>query len=176
MRHCLTRPAASKFPTTTAKELLPVLLSTTFIIFCGASVTSAAEVSVGDLKLSNSCIRAMLPGAQVAGGYLTITNTGQTDDRLIAVSSERSSKAQIHEMAMDGNVMIMRELPEGLEIPAHESVKLAPGGYHLMLMDIAEPLKEGQVSKVTLNVEKSGPVEIEVIVGPVAGGCLRQPS
>jgi copper(I)-binding protein len=118
----------------------------------------------------------MLPGAQVAGGYLTITNTGQTDDRLIAVSSERSSKAQIHEMAMDGNVMIMRELPEGLEIPAHESVKLAPGGYHLMLMDIAEPLKEGQVSKVTLNFEKSGPVEIEVIVGPVAGGCLRQPS
>ncbi|MBC2885770.1 copper chaperone PCu(A)C [Ochrobactrum sp. CM-21-5] len=176
MRHCLTSPAARKIPTAKAKKLLPLLLTTTFITFCGATVASAAEVSIGDLKLSDSCIRAMLPGAQVAGGYLTITNTGQTADRLIAVSSERSGKAQIHEMAMDDDVMIMRELPEGLDIPAHESVKLAPGGYHLMLMDIADPLKEGQVSKVTLNFEKSGPVEIDVTVGPVAGSCLSQPS
>lgn len=172
MRACLTRPAANEIPTVKANKLLRLFLSTAFTLACGATV--AAEIRIGDLKLSDCCIRAMLPGAQVAGGYLTITNTGQTDDRLIAVSSERSGKAQIHEMAMDGNVMIMRELPEGLAIPAHESVKLTPGGYHLMLMDIAEPLKEGQVSKVTLNFERSGPVDIDITVGAAAGSCLSQ--
>lgn len=113
----------------------------------------------------------MLPGAQVAGGYLTVTNTGKTDDRLIAVRSERSKKAQIHEMAMDHDVMIMRELPAGLAIPAGKSVRLNPGGYHLMFMDIAEPFREGQVSKITLTFEKSGSIDIDVLVGPAAGSC-----
>lgn len=76
---------------------------------------------------------------------------------------------------MDGDVMIMRELPKGLAIPAGKSVKLTPGGYHLMLMDIAEPLKERQVNKLTLKFEKSGLVDIDVMVGP-AGSCLSQPS
>lgn len=109
-------------------------------------------------------------------GYLTITNTGETDDRLIGVSSERSKKAEIHEMAMDHDVMIMRELPTGLAIPAGKSVKLNPGGYHLMFMDITEPFKEGQIGKVTLNFEKSGSVIIDVSVGPADGSCLGKPS
>lgn len=167
-------PAAGK--DAIAKKFISLLISVTCIVFCQITVVSAAEITVGDLKLSNSCIRAMLPGAQVAGGYLTIANTGQTDDRLIAVSSERSRKAEIHEMAMDRDVMVMRELPKGLAIPAGKSVKLTPGGYHLMLMDIAEPLKERQVNKLTLKFEKSGPVDIEVMVGPAVGSCLSQPS
>jgi copper(I)-binding protein len=165
-------PAAGK--DAIAKKFILFFISVTYIAFCQVTAVSAAEIIVGDLKLSDSCIRAMLPGAQVAGGYLTITNTGQTDDRLITVSSERSRKAEIHEMAMDGDVMIMRELPKGLAIPAGKSVKLTPGGYHLMLMDIAEPLKERQVNKLTLKFEKSGPVDIDVMVGPAAGSCLSQ--
>lgn len=111
----------------------------------------------------------------IGAGFSGSHSPTQTDDRLIAVSSERFGTAQIHEIAMDGNVMIMRELPKGLAIPAHESIKLTPGGYHLMLMDIAEPLKEGQVSKVTLNFERSGPVDIDITVGAAAGSCLSQP-
>ncbi|PWV90431.1 copper chaperone PCu(A)C [Phyllobacterium myrsinacearum] len=159
-----------------AEKLVSLLILAASIVFSLMTAATAAEITVGDLKLSDSCIRAMLPGAQVAGGYLTITNIGKADDRLFAISSERSKKAEIHEMAMDHDVMVMRELPKGLAIPAGESVKLTPGGYHLMLMDVAEPLKEGQVSKLTLKFEKAGPVTIDVLVGPAAGPCLSQAS
>lgn len=175
MRAHSIRPAAAR-KNAIANKLVPLFLSAACLALSQTAAVSAAEINVGDLKLSDSCIRAMLPGAQVAGGYLTITNTGQTNDRLISVSSARSGKAEIHEMAIDHDVMIMRELPKGLEIPAGKSVKLSPGGYHLMLMNIAEPLKQGQVNKLTLKFEKSGAVDVEVPVGPPVGSCLSQPS
>lgn len=159
-----------------AKKFAPLLLSAACILFGHVTAVPAAEIALGDLKLSDTCIRAMVPGAQVAGGYLTITNSGQTDDRLIGVSSEQSKKAEIHEMAFDHDVMIMRELPAGLAIPAGKSVKLNPGGYHLMFMDVTTPFKEGQVSKVTLKFERSGTVNIDILVGPAGAGCLSKPS
>lgn len=129
------------------------------------------SVSVGDLAITGAFTRATLPNAPVGGVYLDITNNGAADDRLVSVATPAAGVAQIHQMKMDGDVMKMNELPDGLVIPAGETVKLEPGGYHLMLMQLTGPLVEGQSIAVTLTFEKAGPVELQVPVGsPAAKG------
>ncbi|MDS9467389.1 DUF1775 domain-containing protein [Paracoccus sp. MBLB3053] len=121
----------------------------------------------GELSISSPFARATLPGAKVAGGFLTIENGGQSEDRLIAASSPLAKRVEIHEMAMEGDVMRMRELPEGLVLPSGGTVELKPGGFHLMLQEIGEPLSEGMNVPVTLTFEKAGKVEVQLVVGPM---------
>ncbi|MCQ0971328.1 copper chaperone PCu(A)C [Paracoccus sp. TK19116] len=123
-----------------------------------------AKVQAGDLTLGAAYTRATLPNAPVAGGFLTVTNDGTTDDRLIAAASPVAGVMEIHEMAMDGDVMTMRKLEDGLPIPAGETVMLEPGGYHLMFMRLAGPLVEGESVDVTLTFEKAGDVTVPLSV------------
>ncbi len=135
-----------------------------------SSVAAAEDIKIGNLTISDPYVRAMVPGAPVGGGYMTITNTGDTDDRLLAASSPRAGVVQIHEMKMDNDVMIMRELPDGLLIPAGKTVELKPGGYHVMFMKVTDRFIEGQTVKTTLKFEKAGSVEFDFPVGSVAAG------
>jgi len=128
----------------------------------------AADTTIGDLTITGAFTRATLPNAPVGGAYLTITNGGTADDRLVSASTPAAGVTQIHEMKMDGDVMKMNELPDGLVIPAGQSVALEPGGYHLMLMQLTGPLVEGTTVPVTLTFEKAGSVEVEVEVGGIA--------
>ncbi|PYE84872.1 copper chaperone PCu(A)C [Pseudoroseicyclus aestuarii] len=129
-----------------------------------------AAVQVGDLTIAAPFARATLPNQPVGGGYLTITNDGEADDRLTAVTSDASDRAEVHEMSMDGDVMTMRALDDGLVIPAGETVELRPGGYHLMFMDLEAPVEEGATLNVTLTFEQAGEVSIEMPVrAPNAG-------
>jgi copper(I)-binding protein len=137
-----------------------------------SNIASAEDVTIGSLKISDPYVRAMVPGAPVGGGYVTITNIGNTDDRLITASSPRAGTVQIHEMKMDKDVMVMRELPDGLAIPAGKTVELKPGGYHVMFMTVGEPFKEGQVVRATLTFEKAGSVDVDFPVGPAVGGKM----
>lgn len=130
--------------------------------------TFAHDVTLGDLALNGPFARATLPNAPVAGGFLTIVNSGTEDDRLVSASVDFAKEAQIHEMAMEGDVMKMRQLPDGLVIPAGESVVLEPGGYHLMFMGLSQPLVEGEKVPVTLTFEKAGTVTIELHIGAAA--------
>lgn len=128
-------------------------------------------VTLGNLTLEGAFSRATLPNAPVAGGFLTITNTGDIDDRLVGATSDISGRMEIHEMAMDGDVMRMRELEDGLAIPAGETVELKPGGYHVMFMDLAQPLVEGETVEVTLTFENAGDVTLPLAIGaPNADG------
>lgn len=124
-----------------------------------------AVVTAGELELTGAFTRATLPNAPVGGGYVTIANTGTEDDRLIAAASPFSPDVQIHEMRVVNDVMEMNELPDGLAIPAGETVTLQPGGLHLMFMAISEPFVEGGTVPVTLTFERAGTVEIELSVG-----------
>jgi len=126
-------------------------------------------IKLGDLTLSNGFSRATPPGAPVAGGFVTIANAG-AGDRLISASVDFAGRAEIHEMAMEGEVMRMRQLPEGLTIPAGETVELKPGGYHLMFMELKQPLVEGETVNVTLKFEKAGEVTLPLRVGPRNAG------
>ncbi len=124
-------------------------------------------VTIGDLEITGAFSRATLPNAPVGAGYLTITNKGAADDRLVSVSSVVAGTTQIHEMKMEGDVMKMGELADGLVIPAGGSVTLAPGGFHIMFMKLNQQLVEGTKVPVTLTFAKAGTVEVELMVGAV---------
>ena len=124
---------------------------------------SADPVKAGDLVLDNAWTRATPKGSQVGAGYLTIRNDGAEDDRLTGVSVDFAS-AQIHEMKMDKGVMQMRELPDGLVIPAHKSVTLAPGGMHLMFVGLKHALTKGETVKATLTFAHAGQVAVDMPV------------
>jgi copper(I)-binding protein len=127
-------------------------------------VAQARDYKLGSLEISQSWARATPPSAPTGGGFLKITNTGTSPDRLISARSPAADIVQIHEMKMDGSIMRMREVEKGLEIPAGGSVTLAPGGYHLMMMGLKGPLKQGSTVPVTLVFEKAGTVEVELTV------------
>ncbi len=124
----------------------------------------AQEVKAGDLVMTQAWSRATPGGAKIAGGYLTIENKGSTPDRLLKGAADISGKIEVHEMAMNNGVMTMRELDKGLAIEPGKTVKLAPGGYHLMLMDLKGPLKQGDKVPVTLEFEKAGKVKLSLDV------------
>lgn len=123
-------------------------------------------VTAGDLELTAGFTKAMLPGQPVGGGFVTITNKGGEDDRLVSATSSQAGDVQLHEMAMEGDVMKMRQLNDGIVIPAGQTVELKPGGLHLMFYKVAEPFKEGATVNVTLTFEKAGSVEVVLPVGP----------
>lgn len=123
---------------------------------------------LGPVNISLPFARATLPNAPVGGGFMTIENTGTEADRLISVTSDVAAKSEIHEMSMDGQVMKMRALPDGLEIPAGETVTLSPGGFHLMFMGLKGKFVEGQTVNVMLTFEKAGTVELAL---PVLGAA-----
>jgi periplasmic copper chaperone A len=125
---------------------------------------SAEDVKVGDLVITQAWTRATPNGAKIAGGYLTIENKGASPDRLIGGSGDIAGKIEVHEMAMNDGVMKMRPLDKGLVIEPGKTVKLAPGGFHLMMFDLKSPLKQGDKVPVTLDFEKAGKVAVSLDV------------
>ncbi len=124
----------------------------------------AQEIKAGDLVITQPWSRATPSGAKVAGGYLTIENKGTTPDRLVSGTGDIAGKVEIHEMAMNNGVMTMRPLDKGLVIEPGKTMKLAPGGYHVMLMDLKGPLKQGDKVPLTLEFEKAGKVVLSLDV------------
>jgi len=104
--------------------------------------------------------RATPNGASVGAGYLRVTNSGSTADRLISGSTDVAQRIEVHEMAMDNGIMKMRALSEGLTLQPGQSVELKPGGFHLMIMGLKAPLKEGTSFSGTLKFEKAGDVPV----------------
>ena len=119
-----------------------------------------ADAQVGDLVVTQAWSRATPAGAKVASGYLTIENKGTAPDRLLGGSSDAAAKVDVHEMATKDGVMTMRALEDGLAIAPGTTVKLTPGGYHLMLSDMKKPLKQGDTVTVTLTFEKAGKKDV----------------
>ncbi len=120
---------------------------------------AAHSVKVGQLELTDLWTRATPPRAPAGGGYLTITNLGDEADRLIAVASPEAEIGEFHEMKVEDGIMTMRPLEDGVEIPPHGTVTLAPGGLHIMLIDLKAALVEGEEMPVTLTFEKAGSID-----------------
>jgi copper(I)-binding protein len=130
---------------------------------------SAHDYKVGSLKIDHPWARATPKGATVAGGYLKITNNGTTADRLIGGATDAAKKFEIHEMSMDGGVMKMREVGNGLEIPPGATVELKPGSFHVMMTGVTKPFVQGERVKASLTFEKAGKVDVEFAVQAVGG-------
>jgi copper(I)-binding protein len=144
------------------------MIVTSFCIALAACIAGASaraeEVKAGDLVISQAWSRATPNGAKIGSGYLTIENKGAAADRLIDGSADVAGKVEVHEMAMKDGVMTMRPLDNGLTIEPGKTVKLAPGGYHLMLFDLKSPLKQGDKIPLTLDFEKAGKVAVSLEV------------
>ena len=145
------------------KPVLKFFASTALLALLAGSA-QAQEVKAGDLVITQPWSRATPGGAKIGGGFLTIENKGAAPDRLIGVAGDVAGKIEIHEMAMNNGVMTMRPLDKGLAIEPGKTVKLAPGGYHLMLMDLKTPLKQGDKVPLTLQFEKAGKVALSLDV------------
>ena len=133
----------------------------------GAAAATAHEYKAGALTIGHPWTRATPAGAKVGGGYLSIENKGTTLDRLISASASFAGKTEIHEMAVSNGVMTMRPLDKGLDIAPGAKIEFKPGGYHIMFMDLKQPIEQGRMPKATLTFEKAGQVEVELKVEPV---------
>jgi hypothetical protein len=129
----------------------------------------AQEAKVGSIKIENAYTRSTVPGQQVAGGFMKIENKGGVD-QLISASSPVAGEVQLHEMAMEGNVMKMRQVKD-IAVPAGGAVELKPGGLHLMFMNIKAPLTAGETVPVKLKFAKAGEVEVKMPVNAIGAGA-----
>jgi periplasmic copper chaperone A len=125
-----------------------------------AAPARAQDVKAGDLVITQAWSRATPGGAKIASGYLTIENKGSAADRLIGGSGDVTDRIEVHEMTTTNGVMTMRALDKGLTIAPGQTVRLAPGGYHLMMFDLKSPLKQGDKVPVTLEFAKAGKVKL----------------
>lgn len=132
------------------------------------ATANAHGYKAGDLTIDHPWTRATPGGAKVAAGYAKVTNNGTKPDRLIAATADGAETVTLHQMSMVNNVMTMREVKGGLEIKPGETVELKPGGYHMMMTGLKEPLKEGEMIKGTLTFENAGTVPVAFKVEALA--------
>ena len=114
-------------------------------------MTLAASTAFAQTTATDPWVRGTVAQQKASGLFVQLTSA--QGGRLVSASSPLASSVEIHEMAMDGNVMTMRALPEGLLLPAGKPVALKPGGVHLMLMGLKQALKAGDTVPVTLVIE-----------------------
>lgn len=120
------------------------------------ALTSASALAA-DLDVKTPWVRGTVAGQKATGAFMELSSPAGTT--IVGAASPVAGVTEIHEMKMDAGVMKMRAIPR-LDVPAGKAVSLAPGGYHVMLMDLRQQLKKGDVVPLTLQVEgKDGKVE-----------------
>ena len=124
---------------------------------------AAMDFTAGALQIGNPWALPPPPGAPSMAGYLAITNTGDTDDRLLGATAAFADRVEIHETRVDGDVARMRKLDDGVLVRAGATVLLEPNGAHLMLID-PEPVSKGEQRTLTLEFERQGPVDVQLMV------------
>ncbi|OWJ56736.1 copper chaperone PCu(A)C [Inquilinus limosus] len=128
---------------------------------------TAHEFKSGPIEVAHPWARATPPAAKVGGGYAEIRNDGAEPDRLVSVTAEVAGRVEIHEMGLKDGVMTMRPVEGGVPVPANGTAALAPGGFHLMMMDLKRPLKAGESFAGTLTFEKAGTIAVTFEVAPI---------
>jgi copper(I)-binding protein len=139
------------------------------ILVAGATHVHAAT----DLVVKDAWVRATVPAQKATGAFMRLQ--AAADRRLVAASSPAAGAVEVHEMAMLGDVMRMRQIAS-LPLPANRAVELKPGGYHLMLLDLKRQAKEGDVIPLSLVIEdKAGHRETVTLDAPVRGLASKSP-
>ena len=150
------------------------LLALALLSMAACSPSGSGAGDAATVQVSGAICRPTPVGRQMTGCYLTLT--AATADRLVSVASPDANLVQIHESRIESGMMMMRELRDGLPLPAGETVALAPGGNHLMLLGVREPLVAGDTVALTLTFEASPAVEVTATVGqPAPAASSAQP-
>jgi copper(I)-binding protein len=130
--------------------------------FAGA-LAAAHGYGEGDMQVRHPWTRATPPGAKVAAGYLEIRNLGKAPDRVTGASTPAAERVEFHMTTREGDVMKMREV-QGFEVPARQRLTLRPGGLHLMIVGLKQPLAMGGRVPLTLRFERAGEIKVELEV------------
>lgn len=146
-------------------------IAMTSLVLAGlSSVAAAQDFTAKDITVSHPYARETPPGARTGAAYLTLVNKAQAPDQLLKVTSAIAAKAELHTMTMDKDVMRMREVGN-IPLKPGEKVNMRPGsGYHVMLIDLKQPLKAGEQFPLTLEFAKAGKLEVMVVVEKRDGG------
>ena len=133
---------------------------------CTPGQSAQKDDAAAAVEVSGALCRPTPVGRQTTGCYLSLT--APADDRLVGVSSPVAGRAQLHGSRVESNMMMMYEIRDGLPLPAGQVVELKPGGSHVMLLAVTEPLKAGDSVPLTLTFASAAPVEITAPVGQPA--------
>ena len=148
----------------------------TLAVLClAAGIASAHDYQLQSLRIDHPFARATPPGARSGGAFFTIENAGTRSVKLLGVASPAAASVELHQMAMEGGVMRMRSV-SAVEVRPGDKLELKPGGYHVMLSDLKEPLKAGDKFPLTLTFEGAGTIEVSVEVeniGATHGGAHK---
>ncbi|MGI9403624.1 MAG: copper chaperone PCu(A)C [Hyphomicrobium sp.] len=142
-------------------------LAATLAVAAVTAVLSAAiaqEYKAGSLMIDRPWARPTIGSSKNSAAYMTLSNNGDSADKLLAVKSDAAEHVALHESRMDGEIMRMVPVKDGIEVPPHGEVELKPLGLHVMLMGLHKPLKEGEKFPMTLVFAKQGDVKVEVKV------------
>ena len=132
-------------------------------------LSTAAGIAFAQVDVTSAWVRPAVPGQTGTGAFMTLTS--KDGARLVGAASPAAGVVEIHEMAIENNVMRMRSIPV-LDLPAGRPVELKPGGHHVMLLDLKQPLKAGDKVQIELRLETrdgkrvTQPVEVEVRSAP----------
>jgi copper(I)-binding protein len=135
------------------------------------SVFTIPVAYAGDIAVADPFARASAGGAKVGAVFMTLKNSGSTTDALAGAESPVAERAELHTHIKEGDIMLMRPV-QAIDVPAGGSVSLQPGGLHVMLIDLRQPLMEGEAFPLTLTFAKAGAMTIEV---PVRGQAAMAP-
>jgi copper(I)-binding protein len=129
------------------------------------AMSAYASTAVAQTAVTDPWVRGTVAQQKATGAFMKLTSA--QGGKLVSAQSPVAGVVEIHEMAMDGNVMKMRAIP-GLDLPAGKAVELKPGGYHVMLMDLKQPINAGDTVPISLVVEgKDGKKETIDVKAPV---------
>jgi copper(I)-binding protein len=141
------------------------LVATLTLSAATLAVAHAADFKAGSLEINDLWVRGSVPGQTNGAGYMQIINPTGVSDRLLSAQSDASNRLELHTVITENGVAKMRQVP-GIDVPAKGSAKLAPGGFHLMFLQLTGPFKQGEVVPVVLKFEKAGEVRVNFTVKP----------
>lgn len=124
------------------------------------AMAAAHEYRLGAIHIDHPVIRVASPASKTGAGFMTISNRGPVADRLLAVTTTASNRADLHGTISEAGVMKMRAQADGLSIPPGGRVTLAPGGLHVMFIGLKAPVPAGRLIKARLQFERAGAVDV----------------
>ena len=149
-----------------------------FVAIAALFTVASGSLYAQNVDVKNAWVRASVQGQKATGAFMQLTASQPTT--LVGVASPVAGVAEVHEMKMDGDVMRMRALPQGLPLPAGQPVALTPGGYHVMLMDLKATLPKDSTIPLTLTFKDAtgveSRVELKLPVATTAPGGAAAPA
>jgi copper(I)-binding protein len=145
---------------------MKTLALTAALLLTAPAAFACETVTLGDLRVENAWSRVTIGADRPGVFYVEITNAGATDDALVGITTPAAGMPMLHETVVTDGVASMPHAMS-VPVPAGQTVALAPGGFHGMLMDLTAALKEGDTFQATLTFQKAGDVTVNVEVLPM---------